>query len=193
MTRKQALYKALETVADEAVKMKLWEILEDMPFGGWSEGAIFDAIDQFVADNGRVPHISDFRKRGLPPHTVIKLRFDMSLKEFLTGHYPSARLCPSRLYFHKTKEDWKGVFAGDYIKNRPGSAEGHNRARTKGTPSWQTISVMFGIRKWSEWLEFCGLEAYRNRAEKSRHSKSPLVLTSHNDMFVKFEDLGSKV
>ena len=191
MTRKQALHKALEVITDEAAKAKIWEILDDMPFIGWSERTIFDAIDQFVLDNGRMPYVSDFKKKGLPSHTVIKLKFGVNLKDFLAGHYPSKKLCASRLYFHKTKEGWKDIFVRDYIGSRPRSAEEHNRARTKGAPSWQTISTMFGISKWSEWLDFCGLEPCHNHTAKSRHPKSCLALTSHNDMLAKLEGFGT--
>jgi len=150
MTRKQALYKVLDAVDDKAIRAKIIEILDDMPLTNWSEQSIFDTIDQFAIDNNRLPHVSDFKKKGLPPHTVIKLRFGMNLKEFLEKYYTSKKLCSSRLYHQKTKDEWKDIFIRDYIKNKPRSAEGHNKARTKGTPSWQTISVMFGIT--SGWI-----------------------------------------
>ncbi|MCL2170173.1 MAG: hypothetical protein FWB74_09150 [Defluviitaleaceae bacterium] len=91
MTRKQALHKALEALTDETAKAKITEILDDMPFTGWSENTIFDTIDQFILDHGRTPTMTDFKKKGLPPHTVIKLRFGITLREFLDKHYPSQK------------------------------------------------------------------------------------------------------
>jgi len=185
MTRKQALHKALEVLKDEPARGKIQEILDDMPFIGWSERTIFDTIDQFVVDKGRVPGVSDFKKKGLPPHTVIKLRFGMNLKEFLNERYPQEKSCTSRLYFQKTKEQWKDIFVLDYIENKPRSAEEHNKLRTQGTPSWQTISIMFEISKWLDWLAFCGLEALHAPSRKPHQTSRRLIITSHNDMLAK--------
>jgi hypothetical protein len=160
MTRKQALHKALEVLTDETAKAKVMEILDDMPFTGWSERTIFDTIDQFIIDNGRIPTTTDFKKKGLPPHPVIKLRFGINLKAFLQQYYPMNKLCDSKIYYGRTKEEWKEGFIFDYINNKPRSAEEHNSTRTAGTPSWQTIAGMHGVVKWLEWIAFCKLERY---------------------------------
>ena len=47
----------------------------ELPFYSRSEDAIRDAAEQFILDHSRVPTATDFKKRGLPPHTVVKKRF----------------------------------------------------------------------------------------------------------------------
>ena len=47
----------------------------ELPFYSRSEDAIRDAAEQFILDHSRVPTATDFKKRGLPPHTVIMKRF----------------------------------------------------------------------------------------------------------------------
>ena len=188
MTRKQALHKALEAVellsvelvskADkDKIKLKIEEIINDMPLTGWNEGAIFDSIDQFILDNGRIPTVADFKKKVLPPHPVIKLRFNMTLREFLDKHYPIQKLCSSKIYFNQTKEHWKGLFLSDYHNNKPCSAEEHNAKRTIGSPSWQTIAKMFGVSKWVDWLNYCEITPYANKREYKRNTVSTPPIT----------------
>ena len=180
MTRKQALCMALEVLTDDTAKAKVMEILDDMPFTGWSERTIFDTIDQFIIDHGRIPTVTDFKKKGLPPHPVVKLRFNMTLREFLDKHYPANKLCSSKVYFTETKEYWRDFFLADYHANKPCSAEEHNANRTNCTPSWQTIAKMFGVMKWVDWLNFCNIIPYVNKREYNRNTvnTSPLKVTS---------------
>ncbi|MCL2218103.1 MAG: hypothetical protein FWB91_13950 [Defluviitaleaceae bacterium] len=173
MTRKQALHKAFEALTDEAAKKKIAEILADMPFTGWSESTIFDTINQFIIDHGRPPTTTDFKKKGLPPHTVIKLRFNMTLREFLNKHYPDPKLCSSKIYFAKTKEHWQNIFLNDYRNNSPSSAAEHDANRTKNTPTWQTIAKMFGITKWTDWLNFCKAAPHANKKSHTRNKTTP--------------------
>jgi len=187
MTRKQALHKALEALTDKDAKSKIQEILGDMPFTGWGEKTIFDTLDQFVIDYGRMPNTSDFKKKGLPPHTVIRLRFGINLKEFLQKYYPPEMMCASRLYYEKSEEEWMDLFIQDYIRNKPSSAEKYNKTRKQGTPSWQTISAMFGIRKWSEWLKHCGIERPCRTNFKPRIAQVSLTLRSHNELLANLE------
>jgi len=100
MTRKQALYSTLETITDENVRKKIIEVLNDLPFTSWSKSTIFDTIDQFIVDNGRTPTTTDFKKKGLPPHPVIKLKFGINVREFLDKYYPVKRLCNSNTYYN---------------------------------------------------------------------------------------------
>lgn len=169
MTRKQALYKALETITNKDVIEKINEILDDMPFTGWSKRTIFDTIDQFIIDNGRSPTTTDFKKKGLPPHPVIKLRFGISLKEFLEKYYSNNKKCNSKVYFSKTKEYWKENFIIQYHRVKPTSAEGYNRKRSESTPSWGTVAKLYNIDKWLDWLRFCNIIPYINKKEPERY------------------------
>ena len=188
MTRKQALHKALEVLTDETAKAKVAEILDDMPFTGWSERTIFDTIDQFIIDHGRIPTVTDFKKKGLPPHPVIKLRFNMTLREFLDTHYPDQKLCTSRIYFTETKEYWRDLFLTDYHENKPGSAEEYNAMRTNGTPSWQTIAKMFGVMKWVDWLNYCEITPYVYKREYNRNTVNTPPITVKSVMTVTCTD-----
>ena len=91
MTRKQALALAEQVLSergqDEAAAI-LHKLSGELPFYSWSEDAIRDAVEQFILDHGRVPTATDFKKRGLPPHTVIKKRFGITLQEWLNKCYP---------------------------------------------------------------------------------------------------------
>jgi hypothetical protein len=96
----------------------------------------------------------------LPSHAIIKFRFGVNLKKFLEIYYPTNKLCNSRLFFDKIKEDFKKDFIKRYNKIQPNSAEEYNKKRGDGIPSRQTVSIMFDIRKWIDWLKFCELEKY---------------------------------
>jgi hypothetical protein len=180
MTRKQALHKALGVLTDEDAKEKLRELLDELPLVNWTERSIFDSIEQFICDRGRVPTVTDFKKKGLPPHTVIKLRFGLNLREFLDMHYPDEKLCASKIYFSKTREQWQEFFISEYHRIKPGSAEEFNSKRPDGKPSWQTIAKMFGVIKWIDWLNFCGIIPYVNKNQAARGSVhvTPLSITS---------------
>ena len=89
MTRKQALSTAIEALnaAGQTQAAGILHTLSgELPFFSWSEEAIYDAVEQFILDHGRVPTTTDFKKRGLPPHTVIKRRFGVTLQEIGRAH-----------------------------------------------------------------------------------------------------------
>jgi len=181
MTRKTALLKAIsyigqmeETEETEAVHTKLKEIFEDLPLTRWSEGTIFDTLEQWAEDNGRNPMVGDLRSKGLPPHPVIKLRFGVNAKEFLNKHFPQAEI---------PKEYWKDFFIGEYERQGRPVAEKYNRHRKNGTPSWATIAKLFDIGRWNDWLDFCGLEPKKSlppdKRQKPYERKMKVQIHSH--------------
>jgi len=188
MTRKQALHSVIEILTDDDLKTKIAEILDDLPFTGWSEETIFDTLDQFVIDHGRNPTTTDFKKKGLPPHPVIKLRFGVTLKEFLAKHYPTVRHVNSQIYYNKPKEEWRTLFINQYHKQKPVSSVEYDKNRPQNTPSWYTVSRMFGITGWYAWLLFCDITPYVNTREPPRcltkkpalHVRSTFTLTDEN-------------
>ena len=135
-------------------------MLSDLPLTSWTEKTIFDSINQFITDNGRTPTASDFRKKGLPPHPVIKLRFGKTLREFLDMYYPAKKLCDSKIYSNKSRDEWQDLFVSEYHKIKPGSAEEYNARRPPGSPSWATVARLFGITKWLNWLIHCDIVPY---------------------------------
>lgn len=91
MTRKQAflaIIKAFLAKNDKETAEKLQEIMELMPFVKWTEKSVRDCIEQFMFDNGRLPTATDFDKNGLPPHTVIKNIFKMTLHTYMEKNFP---------------------------------------------------------------------------------------------------------
>ena len=92
MTRKQAIIQAVQALSaqggnEEAIAL-LQDIYDEMPLIHWSDKSIKDVVEQFIVDNGRVPTVSDFRKKGMPPHTVFKFRYGITLSEWLSTNYP---------------------------------------------------------------------------------------------------------
>jgi len=172
MTRKQALCKALEVVDDKEVIRKINEILEDMPFTRWSERTIFDTIDQFVLDRGRNPTATDFIPKGMPPHPVIKLRFGITLKEFLEKYYPQPKI---------DRDEYKRLFISEYERIKPRGACDFNENRANGVPTWGTFAKMFGISRWLEWIEFCGLERSSPILRKRKRGVA-LTVVGHVDL-----------
>ena len=185
MTRKQALCEILgmlESSENKELAKKISEIIDDMPFTGWSERTIFDTIDQFIIDNNRIPTGTDFKKKGLPPHPVIKLRFGINLKEFLNKYYPVKKLCDSKDYYHKTKEEWQEIFLNEYKTHKPHSGEEYNEKREKKTPTWATVAKMYKISKWLEWIEFCAVERYTTNTYRKSSNKANIILESAVDL-----------
>lgn len=61
-----------------------------MPFTEWDDATVKDAVENFMAENGRLPIVTDFKKEnGLPPHSVIKQRYKMNLCEWLDEKFPT--------------------------------------------------------------------------------------------------------
>ena len=178
MTRKQALNLALQALDDGETKNKIQEILNEMPFTHWSEKTIFDTVDQFIIDHNRVPCAKDFKKQNrMPPHPVIKLRFKMTVTEFLKKYYPCDKIYYSP-YSYKNKNEWKTFFISEFIQNKPTSEEEYNQTRKNQTPTWDTIARMFGIKKWNQWLSFCELKTSENKKIKIIISNEINILKS---------------
>ena len=137
MTRKQALLKTikiLDTYKNDKeiiiVQQKLNEILLDLPLANWSKPAIFDAIDQWIYENKKIPTVRDMAYKGLPSESVIRRRFGLTCKEFLDFYYPIKKLkCQSNKYYFKTKEEWKLIFKEEYEKIKPYTAKEFDKKR----------------------------------------------------------------
>lgn len=159
MTRKQALELAIQALADneEAVQV-LHTIIDELPLNRWTEDAIRDSVEQFILDHGRVPNTRDFKRRGLPPHTVIKNRFGVNLKEWLEQNYPTQKTSLDELQAKATEE-----FIKEYLRILPVSAEDYNARRSHPSRGWYTIAVYNHTRRWRILLEKLDLPVYNNR------------------------------
>ena len=165
MTRKQALMRVCgmldtyeQTEETREIQEKLCEIMEEMPFASWSERTIFDTIDQWIIEHGKIPNTRELAKKGLPPVPVIRNRFKMNAREFLDKHYPRPeKLCYSATYGNKTANEWLESFKIQYDTINPRSAEEYNKRRDAYMPSWFTVARICDVQKWSELLELCGI------------------------------------
>ena len=152
MTRKQALELAVQALAgnEEAVQV-LHTMIDELPLNRWTEAAIRDSVEQFILDHSRVPTATDFKKRGLPPHTVIKKRFGITLQEWLNRDYPVVK--PSE---EEKRTKATEAFVLDYFRIQPKSADEFNARRARpgriaGTPSPSATTPAAGAIYWRSW------------------------------------------
>ena len=116
--------------------------------------------------------MTDFIPKGMPPHPVIKLRFGITLGEFLEKYYPQPKI---------NREEYKKRFISEYKRIQPSGACDFNKNRTVGIPTWGTFAKMFGISRWLEWLAFCGLEQ-SSPVLRERKRGVELSVVSHIDL-----------
>lgn len=87
MTRKQALNKAIQVLSHnggyaEVIRF-LKDIHDELPLIHWSDKSIRDTVEQFIINNCRIPTATDFKRKGMPPHLVIKRKYKITLGEWL--------------------------------------------------------------------------------------------------------------
>lgn len=162
MTRKQALALAIQALSgtgqnEEAVKI-LHTISEELPLNRWTEDAIRDSVEQFILDHGRPPRCGDFKKKGLPPHTVIKRRYGVTLREWLEQNYPT-ETPPA----DQARREVTEAFVREYLRLRPVSARDFDARRARSSPGWQTAARCNHTRRWRALLEKLALPVYGGR------------------------------
>ena len=159
MTRKQALELAVQTLAEneEAVQV-LHTMIDELPLNRWTEAAIRDSVEQFILDNGRPPMRTDFKKKCLPPHSVIKRRFGLTLQEWLDRNYPTEKTPLDELHAQATQD-----FIREYRRIQPVSAEDYNARRKHPSRGWYAIAKYNHTRRWRILLEKLNLPIYNNR------------------------------
>ncbi|MBR4655307.1 MAG: sigma-70 family RNA polymerase sigma factor [Oscillospiraceae bacterium] len=162
MTRKEALALAIRVLSEigdsgenEEAARVLNGLAEELPLTRWTEAAIRDSVEQFILEQGRVPTVTDFKKRGLPPHTVIRQRYGIPLRAWLDRCYPLRKASKEEIHKRATES-----FVRDYLRLRAGSAEAYNRGRGPGLPCWYTIAKYNGVRSWRALLEKLALPLF---------------------------------
>lgn len=167
MTRKQALEAAIRHLSEAGRNEEadiLHTIMEELPLNRWTDGAIRDSVEQFILDHSRVPTVSDFKKRGLPPHTVIRQKYGITLRSWLDRNFPDRLKMKERSRTEATE-----AFVRDYLCLKPKSAEEYNRRRKQGSPCWYTVATYNGVRSWHSLLNklelpvFSGAEMLREK------------------------------
>ena len=178
MTRKQALQRAITELAKspeyaEDIRI-LQEISDELPLIHWSDSSIRDTVEQFILDNGRVPTASDFKKKGMPPHPVIKQKYKITLGEWLEKHYPVRK--PT---YEELKEKYTQMFIEDYYRIKPKSQEEFNRGKRPETRGWQTVANYHHTKSWRNLLKKLDLPLYFDMARD--HVPVKITVNFHVD------------
>ncbi|MBQ7144233.1 MAG: hypothetical protein IJR65_03650 [Oscillospiraceae bacterium] len=166
MTRKQALALAIQVLIEngthEAAVETLRTLSDELPLDRWTDAAIRDAVEQFILDRGRPPTVTDFKRRGLPPHTVIRNRYGVSLREWLDAQVPAVRPSDEAQRAALTE-----AFREEYLRLRPTSAKGFDRQRRKVVRCWYTVAARNSCHTWRELLTKLHLPVYAHDASKT--------------------------
>ena len=178
MTRKQALQRAIEHLSrfpeyTEEVRL-LEEIRRELPLIHWSDRSIHDTVEQFILDNGRPPTASDFKKAGMPPHTVIQNKYKMPLSQWLNENYPTPKPSAEEL-----KEEYTQAFLEDYHRIKPRSQYEFNQHKRPETRGWQTVAAYHNTRSWRKLLKKLDRPLYFDL--KRDHVPANLKVIIHND------------
>lgn len=180
MTRKQAINQAIQVLSqlecqEEAVAL-LQDIHDEMPLIHWSEKSICDTVEQFIVDNGRVPTVSDFRKKGMPPHPVIKNKYGITLAEWLQLNYPQLEINNEETIMDITND-----FIYTYNKICPKSAKDFDIRRPKGIKCWTTVAQHNNCTNWRSLLDKLSLPSYSSRTD--RRNKAKISVSVFHDLF----------
>ena len=178
MTRKQALHRAIESLSQfpeytEEVRL-LEEISRELPLIHWSDRSIRDTVEQFILDNGRPPTASDFKKAGMPPHTVVQNKYKMPLSQWLNENYPTPKPSAEEL-----KVEYTQAFLEDYHRIKPRSQYEFNQHKRPETRGWQTVAAYHNTRSWRNLLKKLDLPLYFDM--KRDHVPANLKVIVHND------------
>lgn len=159
MTRKEALKKAIEILSQSAENVDITRLLQDihdeLPLIHWTDKSIIDTVEQFIADNGRVPTATDFRSKGMPPHPVFKQKYKITLGEWLNQNYPITK--PS---FEELRSKHTEAFIENYNRIKPKSPDEFNKNRTKGTLCWQSVAKYHECKSWRKFIKELNLPLY---------------------------------
>lgn len=180
MTRKQALLKAVSILSrtgeNKEIIALLTDIYNELPLTHWTDKSIKDTVGQFIEDNGRIPTVTDFKRKGMPPHTVIKQKYNITLAEWLEQNFPHKKDTYGEL-----KEKYTRQFIADYNRIKPPSQEYFNKNRTGNTRSWQTVANYHGVKSWRDLIKALNLPDYSYNRSSSVHKElSVKVFTDYD-------------
>lgn len=169
MTRKQAIIKAIQTVSESGLEESndiiglLQDIYDELPINHWTDKSIRDSVEQFIIDNGRNPTATDFKKKGMPPHPVIKQKYKITLSEWLEKNYPTHS--PN---LEELKNDYTKSFVEDYLRIKPKSSDEFNQKKSANTKCWQTVAKYYDVKAWLPLIKTLGLPHFsENNSRKA--------------------------
>ena len=182
MTRKQAIYQAIQALSvqggqDEAISL-LKDIYDELPLVHWSDKSIRDTVEQFIIDNGKVPTASDFRKKAMPSHPVIKQKYKITLGEWLQINYPTPKPDKQAIYKKRTQN-----FIDDYIRIKPVTSDDFNKRRSPNVKTWNSIANYNEVKSWNELLDILSLPSYSKKRKTKHRGAFEVSITTDRDFF----------
>ena len=177
MTRKQAITKAIAALQQEGDSSEAIRILEELssevPIIHWSDTALRDTVDQFIADTGRMPTATDFKKTGMPPYRVFMCNYGLTPTEWLQTNYPEHYPSAQEMIDGYTK-----AFIEDYLRLQPKSADDFNARRSDKSRSWRCVARYHHLGTWTSLLKHLGLPKY---TEAKDRTSSRVTVVVHHD------------
>lgn len=178
MTRKQAISKAIKALQQagentEAIRV-LEELSGELPIIHWSDTALRDTVDQFIADTGRMPAATDFKRPGMPPYRVFMCNYGLTPTEWLQANYPEHYPSHQEMVDRYTK-----AFIEDYLRLQPKSADDFNERRSDKSRGWRCVARYHHLGTWTNLIKHLGLPKYSDA--KSERVSSKVTVVVHND------------
>ena len=180
MTRKQAITKAIETLRQagdnaEAIRV-LEELSSELPIIHWSDTALRDTVDQFIADTGRMPTATDFKKPGMPPYRVFMYNYGLTPTEWLQANYPEHYPTQADL-----KDKYTKAFIEDYLRLKPKSADDFNERRSDKSRGWRSVARHHHLGTWTNLIKHLELPKYSDTKPARVPSKVTVVIHNNYD------------
>lgn len=178
MTRKQAIIKAITALQQTGENAEAIRILEELsgelPIIHWSDTALRDTVDQFIADTGRVPTATDFKRPGMPPYRVFMCNYGLTPTEWLQANYPDHYPSQQEMMDRYTK-----AFIEDYLRLKPKSADDFNERRSDKSRGWRSVARYHHLGTWTSLIKHLNLPRYSDGHQERAPSKVKVVV--HND------------
>ena len=177
MTRKQAINKAIaalqKTGDNSGAIWVLEELSNELPIIHWSDTALRDTVDQFIADTGRMPTATDFKKPGMPPYRVFMCNYGLTPTEWLQTNYPEHYPSAQEMINRHTK-----AFIEDYLRLQPKSADDFNERRSDKSRGWRSVARYHHLGTWTNLIKHLGLPKYTEAKDQVAPKVTVVV---HND------------
>lgn len=178
MTRKQAIIKAIAALKQEGGNAEAIRVLEELsgelPIIHWSDTALRDTVDQFIADTGKIPTATDFKRPGMPPYRVFMYNYGLTPTEWLQANYPEHYPSQQQMMDRYTK-----AFIEDYLRLKPKSADDFNERRSDKSRGWRSVARYHHLGTWTSLIKHLNLPRYSDSHQGRVPSKVKVVV--HND------------
>lgn len=165
MTRKQALSIAIEQLKqfnqETELIVTLQQIQSDLPLAHWTKEMVFDAINQYIEDNKKLPNLADFvPENNLPSKTVVNRLFHKTLPAFLWAYYPNEKRhkIQDRIVYKGSEDELIRQFKEQCKKLGSTAMKYYNKHRDVSAPCSTTLLRRLNIKTWNELLQLAGFK-----------------------------------